>query len=360
MKFYHKLFSVLVLIGVICLSAGCKKSGQKFKVPEIKMITSENVHGVIAADDDHIWITGKYGIIYHSSDGGETWEQQDSGIKEGIIVDGSFLDNKTGWVVGLNGTVLFTYNGGEIWTRQETGTKRHLFSICFVDRLNGWAIGEWNTVIHSSDGGKTWQRQTKENDKILNNVFFVDRDKGWIVGERGLIRHTSDGGKTWIEQKPKAFVRNSFEEEIRNPAPALFCVVFTDQNRGFVCGIDGTIGRTENGGESWDILDSPTDLTLYTVFIKDKMGWIVGDKGAYLFSSDNGKTWELKEGVIKTRFKLRDVFFSSPQKGWIVGAIGTVVHTEDGGMTWAFRSGLSYAMEFLKMPKVLEFGGGTE
>ncbi len=360
MKFYFKLFSVLGLICILCFSMGCKKSGQKFKVPVIKMITSENVHGVIAADDDNIWLTGNYGIIYHSSDGGENWEKQDSGVKEGIIVDGTFIDNKTGWVVGLNGTILFTDDGGKKWTRQETGTRRHLFSICFVDRLSGWAIGEWNTVLHTSDGGKTWNRQTEEYDKILNNVFFIDRLNGWLVGERGLIMHTFDGGKTWAEQKPGAFVRESFEEELRNPAPAIFSVIFMDKENGWVCGIDGTIGRTENGGESWDILDSPTDLTLYTVFVKDGFGWIVGDKGAYLYSSDNGKTWSLKEGVIKTRFKLRDVFFSSTQKGWIVGATGTVVHTEDSGLTWEFYSGLSYAMEFLQMPKVLEFGGGTE
>jgi len=324
------------------------------------MITSENIHGVIATDDDHIWITGNYGIIYHSSDGGINWTKQDSGIKEGIIVDGSFLDYKIGWVAGLNGTVLHTVDGGENWIRQETGTKRHLFSVCFVDPLNGWVIGEWNTVIQTTDGGRTWHQQTEEYDKILNNVFFIDDQTGWIVGERGLIRHTTDGGKTWAEQKPKAFIRESFEEEIRNPPPALFSILFADKNNGWVCGIDGTIGRTEDGGETWDILDSPTDLTLYTVFMKGKFGWIVGDKGAYLQSSDYGKTWALKEGVIKTRFKLRDVFFSSPEKGWIVGATGTVVHTDDSGMTWEFRSGLSYAMEFLQMPKALEFGGGTE
>lgn len=360
MKFDHKLFLIFVLIGGLCIVAGCKDSGEKFKVPVINMITSENVHGVIAPDDDHIWITGNYGTIYHSSDGGLNWTKQDSGVKEGIIVDGSFLDNKSGWVTGLNGTILHTEDSGENWIRQETGTKRHLFSVCFVDPLNGWAIGEWNTVIHTNDGGKTWQRQTEEYDKILNNVFFIDDQTGWVVGERGLIRHTKDGGKTWAEQKPKAFVRESFEQELRNPAPALFSIVFTDKDNGWVCGIDGTIGRTEDGGDNWDILDSPTDLTLYTVFIKGQFGWIVGDKGAYLLSSDHGRTWSLKEGVIKTRFKLRDVFFSSPQKGWIVGATGTVVHTEDSGMTWEFRSGLSYAMEFLKMPKVLEFGGGTE
>jgi len=125
-------------------------------------------------------------------------------------------------------------------------------------------------------------------------------------------------------------------------------------------GIDGMILKTVNGGETWEMLPAVTDLALYTVFIKDGKGWAVGDKGAYLVSDDGGATWQRREDVIKTKQGLRDVFFSSLQKGWVVGAAGTVVHTEDGGTSWEFRSGLSYAMEFFKMPKALEFGGGVE
>ena len=57
----------------------------------IKTITRENVHGVIATDDKNIWITGNYGTIHHSSDGGVNWTQQETGVEKGIIVDGVFL-----------------------------------------------------------------------------------------------------------------------------------------------------------------------------------------------------------------------------------------------------------------------------
>ena len=129
MKLHHKFILIFVLIGCLCIVVGCKDSGKKFKVPVIKMITSENVHGVIAPDDDHIWITGNYGIIYHSSDGGMNWTKQDSGVKEGILVDGSFVDNKTGWITGLNGVILHTEDGGENWIQQETGSKRKMTSL---------------------------------------------------------------------------------------------------------------------------------------------------------------------------------------------------------------------------------------
>ena len=119
--------------------------------------------------------------------------------------------------------------------------------------------------------------------------------------------------------------------------------------------MSGTIMKTTDGGETWDEMESRTELTLYSVFEKDGTVWVVGDRGAYITSRDNGSTWEPQEDVLKSKLWLRDIFFSSPQKGWVVGMTGTVVHTKDGGKTWSFLSGLSYAMDFFEMPKALEF-----
>jgi len=350
------------LISSVIVTAGCSDTRKKMQMKsfKIKTITAENVHGVMAPDDDHIWIVGNYGIIYHSSDGGATWTKQQSGIKDAVLVDGIFLDNREGWVAGMFGTVLHTDNGGGTWTKQTTGTQRHLFDVSFVDRQYGWAIGEWGTIIHTTDGGTTWAAQGEESDKIYNNVCFVDRHTGWIVGEQGIILHTRDGGATWARQMPRQFERESLEDELENPRPPLFCIQFKDAHNGWICGIDGTIMKTSDGGATWHFIAPITDLALYTIFLQNGKAYIVGDKGAYLTSEDSGTTWALKTDVIKSKQPFRDVWFSSPGKGWIVGAAGTVVHTTDGGTTWDFYSGLSYAMEFFQMPKALEFGGGVE
>lgn len=354
------LFQVLglFLIGFLAIGGvGCKRKSARMKKFSIKSITRENVHGVMAVDDSHVWITGNYGIIYHTSDGGKTWVKQESGVEKGILVDGVFLDKNVGWVVGLYGTILHTADGGKTWDRQETHTTRHLFGICFTDEKYGWAVGEWGTAIHTRDGGKTWKKQRDEIDRTFNNVTFVNRDIGWIVGERGVILHTVDGGKTWEKQVPKIFQRETFEEELENPPPSLFGVLFKDQKQGWACGIDGIILHTADGGLTWESVPTDTELTLYTVFLKANNGWAVGDRGAYLRSDDGGMSWQPQEEVITSKQPFRDVYFSSPEKGWIVGAAGTVVHTADGGKTWAFLSGLSYAMEFFQMPEALEFKG---
>ena len=357
---FLKAGTLLSIVCIIIIGAGCSRSKQKMEVPDIKMITKENVHGVIAPDDDNIWIVGNYGTIYHSSDGGESWIKQDSGIKEFILCDGVFLDSKTGWIVGAYGTILHTTDKGETWIKQDPGTDKHLFGISFVDESHGWVVGEWNIILHTTDGGKTWETQTEEEDKILNNVLFIDRENGWLVGEAGIIRNTNDGGKTWSIKMPKSFERETLDDLYARQRPALFGIHFTDKNNGILCGIEGAILKTTDSGTTWDVIESHTTLTLYTVFMKNGKGWIVGDKGAYLISSDGGSTWEATDDVIKSKFWFRDVYFPSPENGWAVGQGGSVVHTTDGGKTWKFRSGISYAMEFFKMPKALEFGGGVE
>ncbi len=350
---------LLTVLAAACLalSGACSRSGQKMEVPKIKSIARDNFHGVICPDEKTVYLAGNYGALFKTVDNGESWSRQDSGITgETVLADGSFIDPDTGWIVGLYGTVLHTGNGGAVWEKQHTGTDRHLFSISFIDKNNGWAVGAWNTIIRTADGGKTWARLTPEEDRIFKNVCFVDTANGWVVGEKGYIIRTTDGGRTWRRQMPRQWEAIA-DDDFENPKPALYCVWFTDANNGWASGIEGTLLRTQDGGDTWSILPTGTSLSLYTVFVKYGRGWAVGDKGAYLMSEDGGATWKAYDEAIKTRTALRDVFFSSRDSGWAVGMGGTAVHTADGGKTWEFYSGLSYAMKFFVMPKALEFRG---
>jgi len=348
---------LIFLVACLSLGTGCTRPKGTMKIPNIKVITKEDVHGIMAPDDSNIWIVGDYGVIYHSSDGGQTWSKQNSGIAEGRLIDGCFVDSTTGWVVGHYGVILHTEDGGATWTRQNSATDKHLFSVSFVDRDYGWAVGEWAVIMHTTDGGQTWVRQGEEEDKIFNNIAFVDRLNGWIVGEAGLIKHTTDGGQTWAIQMPKVFERATEEELFERQRPALFSACFTSPTTGFLSGMDGCILRTTDAGTTWDQLPTNTSFAIYTVFVKGDQGWAVGDRGLYLASSDGGATWHVQHDVIKSKFWFRDVWFSSPQKGWVVGQGGTVVGSTDGGQTWEYQSGISYTMEFFRMPKALEFQG---
>ena len=65
--------------------------------------------------------------------------------------------------------------------------------------------------------------------------------------------------------------------------------------------MDGIILKTDSGGSKWRKLESHCDVPLYSITIKGKRGWAVGSRGYYLLSLDEGETWQVRDGVIKTQ-----------------------------------------------------------
>jgi photosystem II stability/assembly factor-like uncharacterized protein len=339
-----KSFLVAVVFTAFLFSGCGKFDRSRIKMPEIKMVTPENLHSISCVDPDHIWASGNYGTILFSSDSGRTWQQQESGIDEYLLGSIVFTDINNGWAAGINGTIIHTADGGKNWIKQDTNTTSNLLDLFFVDPDYGWAVGELGTVIHTADGGKTWVSQMEEQDAILNDVFFADRKTGWIVGEFGIIMHTNDSGLTWETQYCKDIEPEVSETEWERPMPALYGLYFIDRSEGWIVGMDGVILKTADGGNNWKKVNSDTDKPLYSIVVNGSKGFVVGCKGVFLDSEDAGQTWKLKKEALKTKFWLREISFTE-NIGVIVGARGTVARSDTEGDIWELISGFSYDME---------------
>ncbi|MDY6971404.1 MAG: YCF48-related protein [Thermodesulfobacteriota bacterium] len=205
-----------------------------------------------------------------------------------------------------------------------------LFAVHCVDKQTRWIVGNRGLIINSVDGGKTWKKLKTTWDYSLNDITFVN-NSGWIVGQKGLILYTNDGGLNWDRQDAKT-------------DKSLLGVYFFDEHNGLSFGESGTILLTKDGGSSWQITPIawaeilPIYLgtippTLYEVsFVDGLHGWIVGDNGSVLSTSDSGNTWEsLRIGLFPPLFS---VCFKSRLEGWAVGQNGDFLHTQDGGVNW--------------------------
>jgi PKD repeat protein len=112
----------------------------------------------------------------------------------------------------------------------------------------------------------------------------------------------------------------------------LYGACFVDSLTGWVAGDHGLILHTTDGGESWSVQEANVGSWLLSVYFIDKLnGWAVGDVGAVRHTSDGGKTWEYQ----KTNYPvwLNTVFFVNNDKGWAAGSEG-IITTDDGGETW--------------------------
>ena len=62
-----------------------------------------------------------------------------------------------------------------------------------------------------------------------------------------------------------------------------------DKLSGFAVGNDNTILRTQDGGFTWQRQSLPLDLTISSVFVKDKKNAVVvGARGGIFFTDDGG------------------------------------------------------------------------
>jgi len=175
----------------------------------------QGLFGTCFATDRDGWMVGELGRIFHTTDGGDTWERQDAGTKRPLLAV-SCLDARTAWIAGKEGSVYGTTNAGATWTEAKTGSSRHVFSLQFAGRERGHGVGDFGTMIHTEDGGRTWtvaqvppEVQLPESaldtgvdpgDVNLYAISYGDPDHVWVVGEFGTIMASEDGGRTFHQQ----------------------------------------------------------------------------------------------------------------------------------------------------------------
>jgi photosystem II stability/assembly factor-like uncharacterized protein len=261
-----------------------------------------------------------------------------------------FLDQNRGWAVGSKGTILVTTDGGLTWQSKSSSSTDVIRDIIFLDEKNGWLVCEVNLyelktkdqprayLMRTTDGGEHWQRVDIKGidvDARLVRAVFSSRQKGWIFGEAGLIYMTDDGGESW--------------KHLLSPTRHLLLGgMFVDEFRGWLVGAGGTIIQTSDGGETWyqarfPQASSPIRFAA-ACFVDNRLGWAVGSGGAVYRTDNGGRTWQPQETGIDG--DLLDVKFLNSRDGWAVGNEGMIISTNDGGQHWVVeKSGTDHPLE---------------
>lgn len=99
-----------------------------------------------------------------------------------------------------------------------------------------------------------------------------------------------------------------------------------------------------SGQTKWRQLDSVTSVNLTKICFVDSLnGWIGGENGTVLYTSNGGKNWE-NRGLV-TGSRLKDVFFLNGQRGWAlfdstdgINIISLLYSTANGGLNWQLCS----------------------
>lgn len=240
------------------------------------------------------------------------------------IYDLDFVDENTGWLVGTSGMIVKTTNGGETWTAQTSGITSELYGVDFVNENIGFAVGQAGTILKTTNGGLTWSSQTSGTTSSLYDVNFINEQIGLVVGATGRILRTTNGGSNWT------LITSGTTQTLRE-------LQFVDTSNAWAVGTSGTIRRSTDGGSSWFAQTAPGGITRYlraVSFIDNQNGWIVGDGKVILKTTDSGNNWIRKNAPAGVDSILRGVSFVNSQIGWAIDYVGVIIKTTDGGENW--------------------------
>lgn len=252
------------------------------QLPQPPTSTIQSLLGVSFAPDESAgWAVGAYGTILKSSDGGETWVEQDSLESENLNAVYT-ISSTLAYAVGNAGLVLKTTDG-EQWSQWDVALSQNLNDIDFFCDINGtctgWAVGDSGTVIRitNAESSPSCEDQTSVagvTPKPLYGVCAVYSDIVWAVGDNTTIIMSSDGGVTWP----------AVDTELREDVP-LRAVHFVTPMVGCITGkkhsaVLTTLLRTTDGGANWTSMAKGAGRDLYDVFVIDICdGWAVGEDG---------------------------------------------------------------------------------
>jgi photosystem II stability/assembly factor-like uncharacterized protein len=302
--------------------------------------TTNRLYDVYFADSTEGWVTG-YDGIFHSTDGGNSWERQ----HQMIAVHISGLNKSELWATGNRDTLLHTTNGGIYWDKISISEFTDLDSIAgeetiyFFDnnfgwtQVRGWKDGSYVArLLKTTDGGLYWEMRTHPWLSADAYIQFFDSLYGYRTGSSIPFFKTTDGGDTWEEVSWYDYM-------------ATFSMQFLTKDIGWIS-IDGpvlmtAVIKTTDGGENWfwNITFECSDLSTVLFFTDTLNGWVAqwtclyGGRTEIWHTSDGGSSWDLQFTFSPPfYFRPNKIFFVDSLHGWVVGEHGVILHTSNGGI----------------------------
>ena len=294
--------------------------------------------GVSMVDAEYGWAVGDRGTIWHTRDGGQTWQMQRSGVEDSLR-GVAFINRDVGMAVGTtiqpytqtsSAVVLLTRDGGRQWLPNRKTLLPGLNRVGLFDARNGWAAGDPSALYPSgmfitSDSGQSWRPLTGAGATSWLAADMLDPQTGALAGRKGTAAAVRRG-----EVRPGEV--GSFGLR------SLWQLRLAPPTGGWLVADGGLILQTPDLGTSWqapqaEAPEAAAQFDFHALATRGERVWVAGTPGTRIFhSADGGRSWHV--ALTGSSVPIRAMAFADERHGVAVGDLGTILKTSDGGHTW--------------------------
>ena len=270
----------------------------------------------ITGNGSEVYAVGDFGVIVHSSDGGNFWARQSTPTTQpfyGVWCDPAACNNA--WAVGAAGAIIRTLNAGLTWSAQPSGTTNQLNSVWGMSSTDIFVAGYSGTALHSTNAGTMWTASTT----VLPMTVTFYAISGRSFGDTRLVGKNGNGGVIY-KQSGTGFAAEVLPLTGAS-GDAYYAVAGTTTGQLVAAGTQGRISRYVT---TWSQVTSGTTADIRSVWAKDNVMVAVGNEGTILRSLDGGATWKPQESG--TTAALLGVWGNARDDVFAVGTDGTILH----------------------------------
>jgi photosystem II stability/assembly factor-like uncharacterized protein len=274
----------------------------------------------------------------------------------GEPLDMKFTSADTGYILGANysddsiyNILISTYDGGQNWKTYAyrnhqflTDTSSGVLQSIYVSHFQSNILFTGgNNLLRSTDGGASWKRVDTVNKSGTTNMVFFDPANGISSTGEGISR-TTDSGLTWTTYY--------------NPMLSFQLLPFTSPLTGYFAEgsqfegyASGIMGKTIDGGATWNLLNYPFDDIVSVSFVNDNIGYVsmltasgsisqVHSGSKLIKTTDGGNSWQIliQNPTDDSGIGYYNLHFMNETDGFCTN--NGILHSHDGGNSWQKES----------------------
>ncbi|MBK7630782.1 MAG: hypothetical protein IPJ23_08770 [Ignavibacteriales bacterium] len=148
------------------------------------------------------------------------------------------------------------------------------------------------------------------------------------------------------------FSQSGWIQQVSGTVQNLTSIFFIDSNKGFIIGNAGTLLKTTDGGTTWNSQSIGTTVNLKTISFLDSVnGYIFGGGNTFYKTADGGISWLNLSDSIKYSFAA--ISFLDLQNGIAIQSTNSdtanIYKTTDGGLSWSYLSKVDNNGYFIRL-----------